>query len=311
MRLPDSQRLHGLVVAAHTPFHADGSLNLGAVEMQAAHFLRQNLTTIFAGGTTGECHSLTLDERRALAQRWIEVARGTALRIVIHAGSNCLGDACTLAAHAQSLGAAAIAAFAPSYFKPRDLDTLIACCAAVANAAPETPFYFYDIPSMTGVSLPMTEFIAQAPAKVPTLAGLKFTNPDLMTYQFLLRADGGAWDVPFGVDEHFLGGLAVGARGAVGSGYNFAAPIYQRLMKAFAKGDTAAAREEQFRGSQIVHLLGGLGYMSAAKAVMEMLGVPVGPARLPHAALTAEEMGSLRRNLESMGFFDWVRRGPA
>ena len=307
MTLPESQRLHGLVVAAHTPFHADGSLNLGAVEKQAAHFLRQNLNFIFAGGTTGECHSLTLDERRALAQRWVEVARGTALKIVIHVGSNCLADARTLAAQAQALGATAIAAFSPSYFKPRNLDALIACCADIASAAPETPFYFYDIPSMTGVNFPMTEFIAQAPAKVPTLAGLKFTNPDLMTYQSLLRADDGAWDVPFGVDEHFLGGLAVGARGAVGSGYNFAAPIYQRLMKSFAAGDIAAAREEQFRGAQLVQLLIGHGYMSSAKAIMEMLGVPVGPARLPHSALTTEQNTSLRRQLETMGFFEWVK----
>jgi len=307
MTLPESQRLHGLVVAAHTPFHSDGSLNLSAVEEQAAHFLRKNVNFIFAGGTTGECHSLTLDERRALARRWMEVARGTALRIVIHVGSNCLADARALAAQAEALGATAIAAFSPSYFKPRNLDALIACCADITSAAPETPFYFYDIPSMTGVNLPMTEFIAQAPPKVPTLAGLKFTNPDLMTYQSLLRANGGAWDVPFGVDEHFLGGLAIGARGAVGSGYNFAAPIYQRMMKSFAGGDIAMAREEQFRGAQLVQLLIGYGYMSAAKAIMEMLGVPVGPARLPHAPLTAEQTGALRRSLETMGFFEWVK----
>jgi N-acetylneuraminate lyase len=305
--LPESQRLHGLVVATHTPFHADGSLNLGAVEKQAAHFLRQNVNFIFAGGTTGECHSLTLDERRALAQRWVEVARGTALKIVIHVGSNCLADARALAAQAQSLGATAIAAFSPSYFKPRNLDTLIACCADIASSAPETPFYFYDIPSMTGVNFPMIDFVARASARIPTLAGLKFTNPDLMTYQFLLRADGGAWDVPFGVDEHFLGGLAVGARGAVGSGYNFAAPIYQRLMRSFAAGDIAAAREEQYRGSRLVQLLISYGYMSAAKAIMEMLGVPVGPARLPHSALTAEQNNSLRRQLETMGFFEWLK----
>src|SRR6266540_5808705 len=307
MTLPDAQRLHGLIVAAHTPFHADGSLNLDAVEKQAAHFLRWNLATVFAGGTTGECHSLSLDERRALTQRWIEVARGTALKIVVHVGSNCLADARTLAAQAQSLGAVAISAFAPSYFKPRNLDTLIACCADIASAAPETPFYFYDIPSLTGVSFPMTDFLAQAPGRVPTLAGLKFTNPDLMTYQFLLRADGGAWDVPFGVDEHFLGGLAVGARGAVGSGYNFAAPIYQRLLKAFSAGDFAAAREEQFRGARLVRVLSGFGYMAAAKAVMGLLGVPVGPARLPETNLTAGQHEELRRELERMGFFQWVR----
>jgi len=299
--------LHGLVAAAHSPFHEDGSLNLAVVEKQAAHFLKSDVATIFICGTTGECHSLSLEERRALAKRWFEVARGMALKIVVHVGSNCLADARALAAQAQSLGAAAISALAPSYFKPRSLDALIACCADIAGAAPEAPFYFYDIPALTGVSFPMADFLARAPERIPTLAGLKFTNPDLMAYQFCLRADDGRWDVPFGVDEHFLGALAIGARGAVGSGFNFAAPVYQRLLKAFAAGDFAAAREEQFRGARLVRVLSGFGYMAAAKAVMGLLGVPVGPARLPETNLTAGQHEELRRELERMGFFQWVR----
>ena len=47
--------------------------------------------------------------------------------------------------------------------------------------------------------------------RIPTLAGIKFTNSDLMSYQYCLRADDGAWDVPFGFDEHMLGALAMGA----------------------------------------------------------------------------------------------------
>ena len=46
--------------------------------------------------------------------------------------------------------------------------------------------------------------------------------------------------------------------------------------------------------------------MGAAKAAMKMLGVDVGPARLPNATLTAEQARKLRSDLEAMGFFDWV-----
>lgn len=307
MPLKPTHPLHGLVVAAHSPFHADGSLNLAAVEKQAAHYLKHNLTMVFVAGTTGECSSLTLDERRALAQRWAEVIRGTALKLVLHVGSNCLEDCRVFAAHAQAIGAVAISAFAPSYFKPPNLDTLVAWCVGVASAAPEIPFYFYDIPALTGVSFSMQDFLALGSTRIPTLAGLKFTNPDLMAYQFVLRADYGAWDVPFGLDEHLLGALAMGARGAVGSGYNFAAPIYTRLLRAFSAGDLVNAREEQFHGSQLVDVLGSLGYMGAAKALMEMLGVPVGPARLPNTSLNAEQKAGLRGKLEAMGFFEWIK----
>lgn len=302
-----SHPLHGLIVASHTPFHPDGSLNLEAVEVQAAHYLRTGVGTVFLGGTTGESSSLTLAERRALAQRWSEVARGTPLKLVVHVGTNCLVDARELAAQAETLGAVAISALAPSYFKPRSLDVLVACCAEIAAAAPSTPFYYYDIPSMTGVSFPMAEFLKQAPERIPTLAGLKFTNPDLMAYQLCLRAGEGEWDVPFGVDEHMLGALAMGAKGAVGSGFNFAAPIYLRMIRAFQAGDWESARLEQYRGVQLIQLFASLGYMAAAKAAMGFLGVEVGPARLPNANLGAAQQQALRMELEELGFFDWVR----
>ncbi|MEO7319702.1 MAG: dihydrodipicolinate synthase family protein [Chthoniobacteraceae bacterium] len=297
--------LHDLVAATHSPFHKDGSLNLAAVEQQAAHLLKNGIGAVFIGGTTGESSSLSLDERLALAQRWCEVARGTALRVVVHVGSNCLADARALAAHSQALGAAAIAALAPSYFKPRSLDALIACCADIADTAPETPFYYYDIPAMTGVSLPMPEFLDKAVTQIPTLAGIKFSNPDLVAYLQCLQA--GEWDMPWGIDEWMLGALATGARGFVGSSFNFAAPLYHRLIAAFERGDLATARVEQHRSVRLIGLLARHGSMGAAKAVMTLLGVDTGPARLPNENLAPGQISVLRGELETMGFFDWVK----
>jgi N-acetylneuraminate lyase len=298
--------LHGLVAATHTPFHADGSLNLDAVEAQAAHLSKNGVGTVFIGGSTGESSSLALEERLALCARWSEVIEGSNLRLVVHVGANCLQDARALAAQAQRLGASAISALCPSYFKPRSVEMLVQCCEEIVRGAQEIPFYFYDIPALTGVTLSMPDFLAVARDRIPSLAGLKFTNPDMMAYQLCLRVDGGRWDVPWGIDEHMLGALALGAKGAVGSGFNFAAPVYNRLLAAFEKGDWAAAREEQFRGVLIIQLFVRYGYMGAAKAAMKMLGVDVGPARLPNNSLTAEQTKSLHAELSQMGFFDWV-----
>jgi len=299
--------LHGLVAATHTPFHDDGSLNLAVVERQAAHLSKNRIGAVFIGGSTGESHSLALTERTALAQRWAEVLKGSPIRLIVHVGSNCLADARALATQAEQLGACAISALAPSYFKPRSLADLIGCMADVAQAAPNTPFYFYDIPALTNVNFSMVDFLAQAAERIPTLVGIKFTNPDLMAYQLCLRAGQGRWDLPFGCDEFFLGALALGAQGAVGSGFNFAGPIYERLLAAFQRGDLAQAREEQFRGVQVVQLLASYGYMAAAKAVMGMLDVPVGPARLPNSRLSAAQITELQTKLTNLGFFEWVR----
>jgi N-acetylneuraminate lyase len=229
------------------------------------------------------------------------------MNLIVHVGANCLADAAALAAQAQKLHAHAVSALAPSYFKPRSIDTLIACCQEIAAAAPATPFYYYDIPGMTGVSLSMPDFLAAAPARIPTLAGVKFSNPDLMAYQKCLHADAGRFDIPWGTDEYLLAALAVGAAGGVGSSYNFAAPIYTRLLTAFAKDDLPTARKEQYRSVQLIDLLASYGYMPAAKAAMTFLGVDVGPARLPHPRLTSDQTTRLRASLEQLGFFDWIR----
>jgi len=302
-----NMKLHGLVAATHTPFRADGQLNLAGIEKQAEHFLRNGVSTIFIGGSTGECHSLSVDERLALAQRWSEVVQGSTLSMVVHVGSNCIPDACALASQARSMGASAISALAPSYFKPQSMQALVACCKEIAAAAPSLPFYFYDIPSMTGVRFPMPDFLDVAADQIPNLAGIKFTNTDLMAYQQCLHSQGGRFDIPWGVDEALLGVLALGAMGGVGSSYNFAPAIYQRMMTAFTKGDLIAARGEQFRSVRLIQLLAGFGYLAAAKAVMGFLGVDVGPARLPHTNLTAEQSTRLKESLERLGFFDWVQ----
>jgi N-acetylneuraminate lyase len=300
-------RLHELVPATHTPFDASGALNLAAIERQAQHLIADGVRTAFIGGTTGECHSLTLDERRALATRWMEVTRGTPLRVIVHVGSNSLADARMLAAQAQELGAAAISALSPSYFKPRNVEDLVACCRDIATAAPGLPFYFYDIPSLTGVALSSPDFLNLAADKIPTLAGIKFTNPDLAAFQRCLHSHDGRFDIPWGTDEYLLGALALGAAGAVGSTYNFAAPLYERLWDAFKRGDLEAARVEQYRSVLLITCLASFGYMGAAKALMGFLGVDIGQPRLPLAPLAPDQRDRLRGQLELLGYFQWGR----
>lgn len=299
-------KLHGLVAATHTPFTADGDLNLSAVEPLAEHLLKHGITTAFIGGSTGESQSLSTSERLQLAEQWMKVTSGTRLKVVVHVGSNCLRDARQMAGLSQKLGAAAIAAIAPYYFKPRSIEHLVQWCAEIAEAAPETPFYFYDVPVLTNVSFPMPAFLAQAADRIPTLNGIKFTNSDLMSYQLCLKADEGAFDIPWGIDECMLAALVLGGRGAVGSTYNFGAPIFQQLLCALADDDMESATRQQQRGTALINLLFGYGYLGASKVIMKWLGVDVGPCRQPMANPNSEQTTKLRLDLEKSGFFDWA-----
>jgi N-acetylneuraminate lyase len=282
-----------LIAAPPTPFLPTGDLDLSAVERQAGRLIETGVAGAFVCGTTGEGMSLTADERGRLAARWCAVATGTPLRVIVHVGSNCLADAKALAAHAEGLGAGGISTLAPSYHRPATVAALVDWCAAVAAAAPRTPFYYYDIPSFTHVHLPMRSFLEAAAPAIPTLAGLKVSNPDLIGFQ-QCRALGDRFELYWGIDEVLVAALAVGASGAVGSTYNVAAPVYHRLIAAFERGDWAVARREQLRSVELVVELGRRGFLASLRALMGLQGVPVGAPRPPHRALTEQETKELR-----------------
>lgn len=297
---------HGLCPATHTPFHGDGRLNLDVVERQAAHLLARRIDRVFIGGTTGESASLTVAERLALGDRWAAVARATGIKVVVHVGAQCLADAAELAAQAQRNQASAVSMIAPSYFKPRTLDDLVASCAQVAAAAPGLPFYYYDIPAMTGIAgFPVDDFLRAAAPRIPNLAGVKYSNPDLGAYLLGKRLDGGKYDLPWGIDEYFLAALTMGAQGGVGSTYNFVPGPLQRMMAAFPQGDLATCQLEQDRLMQVIRIVARRGYMGCAKALMTHLGVPVGPARLPNGNPDDAGVKAMLGELDAIGYFSW------
>jgi N-acetylneuraminate lyase len=301
--------LSGLIPACHTPLDAGGALNLRVVEQQAELFLESGIRNVFVGGTTGEFASFSLDERMALVERWCSASSGS-IRVAVHVGHNCLKEAVALAGQARKAGASAIAVMAPSYFKPSSIADLIDFCAPIAAEAEPLPFYFYDIPSMTGVRLPMSAFLYQARFKIPTLRGLKYSNDDLLELQECVRLDHGAFDVLFGSDECLLAGLCLGIRGAVGSTYNFAAPLYQSLISAFEKHDLETARDLQGKSIDLIKTLGEFGLLAASKCVMDMLGVACGPVRPPVRNLTPGERLALWDRLSALDIFPRPLKRP-
>lgn len=297
--------LRGTIAATLTPFTPDRRLNPDALEAYAAHLQRLGVGVVFIGGTTGESHSLTVEERKALTEHWIRVAKAARLEVVVHVGSNCLEDARVLARHAQDQGAVGISAVAPAYFKPRTLALLVDCCAEIASAAPDITFFHYDIPGMTGFSLPMGELVERAGERIPNFGGLKFSNMDLMMLQQCLKAASGRFSVAFGCDESLIAAVALGCRSAVGSTYNFVAPSAQKAWKAFDSGDLNTARDLQYRLVRLVEVLNRRGYLPSAKVLMKIHGVDVGPMRLPNPSLDAAQEAVLRAELDAIGYFGW------
>lgn len=294
-------KLTGLVAAPFTPMLEDGSLNLAMIKLQADALAASGVKGAFICGTTGEGLSLTAAERFVVAEQWMADAPEH-LRVIVHVGHNSLNESRALAAHAEKIGAHAIATLGPTFFRPENLEELVAYCAQVAGAAPSLPFYFYHMPAMTGLNFLMIDFLKLASGRIRNLAGIKFTHENLMDYNQCLHFKDGRFNILFGRDEILLCALALGATGAVGSTYNYMPSIYLQMMAAFEKGDLKAARRHQLAAVEIIEVMTQHGGLPAAKAMMKLIGLDCGPVRMPLRNLSSEKVANLRRDLARARF---------
>lgn len=297
------QRLNGLVAASFTPMDEAGNLKLETITAYADWLAKAGLTGIFVNGTTGESLSLTTEERKLVLGKWIEAVDGR-YKVIAHVGSNSIKEAEELASHAQSIGADAIAAMAPCFFKPSTVSDLLTFFKPVAGAASKLPFYYYNMPSMTGVSLSVVQFLREGSRLIPNLAGVKFTHNNLMELGECIALKQGEFEILNGYDETLIAGLSFGAEGGVGSTYNYIPAIYQELIKDFQAGDMEKARTLQLKAIEVVEIIikygGGV---RGGKAIMNLIGIDCGPCRLPLSPFKEEEYVLLKDDLKRIGFF--------
>ena len=292
-----------LIAAPFTPFHADGSLNVDLIPEYYAFLKRNGNAGAFICGSTGEGPSLTMAEKISLTDAWAAAAKGdNEFRVIVFVGGNCLAECKQLAAHAANAGLFGFSMTAPSYFKPADLETLAACCIEVASAAPDLPFYYYHIPVLTGVRFPMAKLLKMLDGKIPNLAGIKYTDDDISEYTSCVNYANKKYEVMWGRDESLLGALAVGGRAGIGSTYNYAMPLYQKLISAFKNGDMETAAACQQQSIDMIALLGKYGGMATGKEFMRAVGIDCGGFRLPFRDMHKDLNAAFQEDLALIRF---------
>ena len=295
----------GLVPATFTPMHEDGSLNLAQTAPIVERLVKHQIKLMFVCGTTGEGSSLSTAERKATLEAYVAASKGR-ISAVAHVGHTSLADACDLAAHAQSIGAAAVSALPPFYMRPASVSELVDNMAIIAAAAPDLPFYYYHIPGLSGVTLDMVEFLKQGGSRIPNLAGIKYTAPTLYEFQSCAALEGGRFNLVFGVDEMLLSGIASGAVGAVGSTYNLAPALYHKIQLSFAQGDRAEAQRLQLMSAHMVEAVKKFRPLPALKSMRKLVGIDCGPTRQPLVAMRDSEFDALSKSLTELGFPQWM-----
>ncbi len=296
-------KLQGLIAAPFTPMHKDGSLNLSLIPDYYKFLKANKVNGAFICGSTGEGVSLTLTEKKAVAEAWAACSKDDKnFSVMPLLGGTCLADCKELALHAKQIGLDAISFTAPFYFKPADAETLANCCAEIAAVVPDMPFYYYHIPVLTGVSISMFDLLQAVDGKIENFAGVKYTHEDFMDFLSCIRFKNNKYDMLWGRDENMLAALAVGAKGAVGSTFNYAAPLYYNLIEAFNNGQLAQAQQLQQQSIDMIRLLGKYGGIATGKAFMKLIGLDCGEFRLPVKNMPTAAFDNFKKDVEEVDF---------
>lgn len=296
------EKFEGLIAAPFTPMDKSGAIIYEKIEGYY-DFLDQNgVVGAFVNGSTGEGVSLSQREKMKAVEAWTRKSKEKrTVKVISLVGGTSYVECIETAIHAQEQGIDAIALLAPYYFKPSSAAQLAEYVSIVAEKVPTLPLYFYHIPVLSGCYVPMYDFLQEAAGYIPNLAGIKYTHEDFMDFLSCTHFMNGKFEMMWGRDENMLSALVLGTRSAVGSTFNYAAPLYRQLMAAYDRGDLVTARNLQQQSIDMIRLLGKYGGIATGKAYMRYIGFDCGQFRSPVKNMEEDQYRLFCDDVKSLG----------
>jgi len=280
-----------------TPFRPDGSLDLDAAVTVARWLVDHGSDGLVVAGTTGEGPTLSDDEKVEL---WRAVSGAVTVPVVACSGSNDTRHSVELTRRAAGCGVAGALVVTPYYNRPSQAG-LEAHFRAVADAT-DLPVMIYDIPVRTGRKV-SHDVLVRLARDVPTIVAVKDAAGDPAASARLVAGAGTGFELYSGDDGLTLPLLAIGAVGVVGVATHWAAPQFSEMIARHAKNDVAGAREVNATlfDSYAFETGDAAPNPLPAKAMMRVLGLPVGQCRLPMGAAPEGLEDRARAVLASLG----------
>lgn len=294
-------RFGEVLTAMVTPFNDDRSLNLESARKLTSYLIDNGSDGLVVCGTTGESPTLTHDEKLALFEAVLEESGGRA-RIVAGTGTNNTAESVTLTREANELGVDGVLVVTPYYSKPPQ-NGLLAHFRAVADAS-EVPVMVYDIPGRTGrrIERPTMVELAAHERIVADKDAVGDAGETALLRRDLDAAGASDFEIYSGDDPLLLPHLAAGAVGIVSVCSHLIGTQIKDVVGAFNDGRMTDAQRAY---SQLLPLMSTIMGLTASpipvKAALNMIGLEVGPPRLPLVEPTEGEAAAIRTALESAG----------
>ncbi len=266
----------GTYAALLTGFADNGDLDQDRQNNIVDYVLKQDLTGLYVGGSSGESGLMSTDELLAQQIMVRDRAKGRETILIAHVGQPNLADSIQLARQAKDLGYQALSALPPHSYPFSD-EEILDYYTALASAT-DLPMIVYEIPIRTGRALPF-ELLGQL-LQLPNVIGMKFTSPDMFKL-CLLRKHHPDKIFFYGFDEVLGAAVFLGADGGIGTTYNVLGNLYTAIDRAVRAGEVEKARQMQSLSQEYVEKIMATGVMPGVKFTLQCIGVDCGPCRKP------------------------------
>ncbi len=288
----------GAGVAIVTPMYADGKVNYDKLEELLEFQIANGTDAIIICGTTGESSTLTHGEHLKAIKYAIDVVNKR-IPVIAGTGSNATDTAIMLSEEAASYGADGLLLVTPYYNKATQKG-LIAHFSTVAKAVPKTPIILYNVASRTGCNIePATA--AALVRDVDNIVAIKEASGNLSQIATLMSLTDGNIDLYSGNDDQILPIMSLGGIGVISVLSNVAPRQTHDITAAYLAGDIKKAAELQIRAIPLIHALFCEVNPIPVKAALNMMGMEVGPLRMPLTEMEDAHKEVLRAVMEAYG----------
>lgn len=293
MTVSASSLPRGAYAALATPVCPGGALDVDGLERLVKHVVAGGAVGISPAGSTGEGGRLAQAQR---AEVTAQVRRFAPAGMPLVAGAP-VRDAVDGAAQLEALAEAGADAALVSIQVPYPLeDRDVARVYEQLAEAARLPLVLYNIPSYTGIRLPV-EMVARLAAH-PNVAGMKDSSRDVEYLQQVLAAtDGLDFRLFTGTDTLLVASLAMGVHGTIAASVNLVPELAAGICAAFDAGDLVQARALQARLARIVFACRRGAAPAGWKAALALRGICGADLVPPGSALTGSLLDALRADL--------------
>lgn len=281
----------GVCTALVTPF-LNGQVNYPMLEQLLRRQVDSGIEAVVLSGTTGESPTLSDTEKLEMFHRAKEFV-GDSCLIIAGTGSNSTEHAVKLSKAAENMGADGLLVVTPYYNKATKAG-LIAHYTAIA-AAVHIPIIVYNVPSRTGVDVPV-EVYGQL-ARIPNIAGVKEAAPDISKIARIRSRCPNHFSIWSGNDDQAVAVMSLGGQGVVSVLSNLLPVETQAMAQAALDGDFDTAASLQLEMLPLIEALFSEVNPIPVKAAMNLIGYDCGPCRLPLTPMAQENLEKLKNCL--------------